>query len=404
MISLQGLASFVLLPVNIILAIIRYFLGVTQYRKFKNRLNICVKLTIYKFALSLSPDDAKYLDLISNSKLFLIMKRLASDIIKDFPHYGERYGEDGIWIKKEEDLKKTNPVIIYAHGGGYFLQTQIEQLSSLFSMIKLLDKKIADKTSFLFLDYDLLSPNHKLPRQVHQLDNVYSQLVKDGYSNIILMGDSAGGHLDITYTEYIRYNKPPGYPLPSQLLLLSPWVNMMPTEKNFAPGTSYFENHKYDMINKALFKYPNMINTFYEMDEIKRDPYLHWGIGYTTDWKKNPFFSNPKSKVLLLCGEDESFRDCIISWSKEALGIDKTDVKFGNSNNELSPLNETKLTNNKDKCQTQWFIEPWGIHDAFFFVEYDVLSQVKKGVTADKLDKEKYFNTTRIVNYLNENL
>ncbi len=58
-------------------------------------------------------------------------------------------------------------------------------------------------------------------------------------SNIIVMGDSAGGSLALALSMYLRDE---GYRLPRALVLMSPWVDM-----TMSCG-SWDENAKFDVI------------------------------------------------------------------------------------------------------------------------------------------------------------
>ncbi|MCO5249123.1 MAG: alpha/beta hydrolase, partial [Chitinophagales bacterium] len=67
------------------------------------------------------------------------------------------------------------------------------------------------------------APEDPFPAALEDAKTVYQQLLDDGYKNIIVSGDSAGGGLSLALTmELIREKKP----LPHALVLLSPWTDL----------------------------------------------------------------------------------------------------------------------------------------------------------------------------------
>ena len=58
--------------------------------------------------------------------------------------------------------------------------------------------------SILVLDYKLASKGYKMPYQLNQLISTYKNLIYQGNTNLILMGDSAGGNLAITFLQHLR--------------------------------------------------------------------------------------------------------------------------------------------------------------------------------------------------------
>ena len=44
---------------------------------------------------------------------------------------------------------------------------------------------------------------------------------------LLLMGDSAGGNLAITFTQYLRLSNSSNLPYPKSSILISPWVKLI---------------------------------------------------------------------------------------------------------------------------------------------------------------------------------
>lgn len=79
------------------------------------------------------------------------------------------------------------------------MNTAPDQLESVLSIYHLLEKDKREKTSVLVLDYSLACRGHYIGSQLYELAATYANLDLDGNNNIILLGDSAGGHLAITF-------------------------------------------------------------------------------------------------------------------------------------------------------------------------------------------------------------
>lgn len=333
---------------------------------------------------------------MSNTTLFKVLRTAYPSVVKTIPGYGEQYRSCGIWLAKDPNRTVNDPIIIYSHGGGYFMETQIEQLQSLTAMYKLISPE--KKLSILVLDYDLIPYGQQFPRQLRQLDSLYSGLVEDGNKNIILMGDSAGGHLSISYTEFIKLKRP-YLPVPTKLVLVSPWVNFKVTEEDYKPGKSYYENEHWDLIRYLQFENKANNLMFIQEKNAVNHSYFNWSYRLPVDWKSNPFFSNEKCETFVIYGEDESFRDDIDTWIHQIYNVPKIKT-YGKSNNKQLPEFSFN-SNEKSKAKLTAYVEPWGVHDSFFFVEDSIIREFKKFAS---LTDEKYFATKRIVNYLNETL
>lgn len=68
------------------------------------------------------------------------------------------------------------------------------------------------KLSVLFLDYSLASYGNELLTQLHELTATYTRLAKEGNTDFRFIGDSAGGHLSTTFTQYLYKEQNPELP------------------------------------------------------------------------------------------------------------------------------------------------------------------------------------------------
>lgn len=403
------------LPLDLLVVVLRYYIfGGIRFRKFLKSLVNLLKLRLFRTCLTVDIMDAKYLGPYSNG--FLIRKLvplLIGPITSSSPGYGEQFDQNSIWLVKQPDRKPTDPVIIFIHGGGYFVQTMPSQILGVMSVYKLLDPEQQKKTSILFLDYKLVSHGFPFPTQLKQLEETYNKLVASGTTNLILMGDSAGGHLAISYTQYLKLlNSAVVYP--SKLLLVSPWVKLCPIPSDVVYGKSWMDNEHYDMIHHAKFANVNDLRLISGLE----DPFsLVFSPGgklprERSDWLDIPCYSSPKCDVFLVMGEDESFRDDILQWAKYALNVPFYEkVKYGNLHEFFEKKHyELERRNDPENANLSLHIEPLGVHDSMLFFEPPVAKRIAKDLKNGKitqlkeLDQEQVFGISRLVRFLNETL
>lgn len=413
--SLRSILVMLKLPVELLVVVLRYYIfGGIRFRKFNKSLVNCLRLRLYRTSLQVDMMDGKWLFPYTNKFLLhQIIPFLAKDLVRELPGYGEQYDSKSMWLVKQPDRKPSDPVIIFSHGGGYFIQTAPLQVQSVLSVYHLLQYEQQQRTSILFLDYSLISNGYPFPRQLNELHGTYSQLVSEGNKNIILMGDSAGGHLSISYTQYLRTLTGPGpivYPL--KLILISPWVKLSPLPEDLVLGKSWSENEHYDMIHHSRFS---------SMDDLRHligngDPFsLITSPGgkvprTTEDWACIPLYSDNKHDIFLIVGEDESFRDDILQWAKYAIDLPWYEkVKYGDLHKFFqSEHYELIRRNEPGKSNVCVYVEPHGVHDSMLYFEDIISSEIKKKLQQKKkpnvrdFDRVKYFGIVRLVEFLND--
>lgn len=127
----------------------------------------------------------------------------------------------------------NSKVILYLHGGGY-VAGSIAAYRDLVARIS-----IVSNARTLILEYRR-APEFKFPNAIEDAIAAYKWLVsKENIdpNNIIIAGDSAGGGLTLTTVTKLRDE---GFPLPTALVLLSPWTDLAGT------GESMKKNVKID--------------------------------------------------------------------------------------------------------------------------------------------------------------
>lgn len=424
--SIFGACKLLGLPVLLLVTILKYYTVGLKFRKFKNNLWQALKLVVFRTALSLRIPDTKILALMSNE--FLIRSMIGfqyRSITKNLPGFGERYDENSFWLVRQPDRHPLDPILIYLHGGGYFLQTQPAQIESTLSIYKLVDPEVQEKLSILFLDYTLACyDNCHLPLQTHELHTTYKHLtVRDKNSNILFLGDSAGGNYAITYSQYLKQLNAQLGPdrqeqskliYPRTLILVSPWLRLTPNPEQFQPGRSFYDNDSRDMIRYSYLV--DKVSTKYLIgDDISSVNSLTISPNSKSpqtikDWEDIPTFGDEKSNILIIAGEDESFRDDILEFAEYAFGVPHySKYLYGFSGGKFNaPMHQYIREPSPGKCGLRVYVEPLGVHDSFFFFENHLLSLIQAAekkrlqVNVDKLNDKEFFATKRIVNFLDD--
>ncbi|KAH0843005.1 hypothetical protein AYO21_03280 [Fonsecaea monophora] len=117
-------------------------------------------------------------------------------------------------------------VILHFHGGAYVVGSS-HPTDSGFMAKKLLQHNVAPHA--LFLDYRLsCTPQGRFPAALQDAVSAYVHLLGLGYSsdNVIVSGDSAGGHLAIGFLRYLSCHPTLNLPEPRIVLLWSPWIDV----------------------------------------------------------------------------------------------------------------------------------------------------------------------------------
>lgn len=115
--------------------------------------------------------------------------------------------------------KGKERVILYIHGGAYFVMSAATHRPLTISLSKYTECRVFG------INYRL-APETKFPGALHDCVASYFRLTDDlgiPPSNIVLGADSAGGGLALALMYYLRDND---YELPSGAMLFSPWVDL----------------------------------------------------------------------------------------------------------------------------------------------------------------------------------
>lgn len=165
----------------------------------------------------------------SNSLVFYspALNELSTQSIKD--------PIEGTWFYPKSPSR--NKAILYFHGGGYayYAHAHLRFIAN-----------IANSTDLpiFALDYPLI-PEHSFPAQLEYAQNAYEWLIKKDYlaSNLVLMGDSAGGNLCLTLLLKLKMLD---LPLPSSVVAICPWTDVANS------GESMQANEAFDWVESQM--------------------------------------------------------------------------------------------------------------------------------------------------------
>lgn len=183
----------------------------------------------------------------------------------------------------------TERVILYIHGGAYFVMSAVTHRPLTISLSKYTECR-------LFAINYRLAPDCQFPGPLHDVVSSWFRLVDDlgiPPQNIVVGGDSAGGGLTLALLYYLRDN---GYDLPSAAILFSPWVDLTMS------CDSWETNSKFDYLPLTPSNdHMNPVRAYLgdNMDKYLTHPYA------------SPLFGDLRGlpPLLIQCGDAETLRD-----------------------------------------------------------------------------------------------
>ncbi|KAF4452102.1 hypothetical protein F53441_5035 [Fusarium austroafricanum] len=151
-----------------------------------------------------------------------------------------------IWYHEAQEfsalsnMAKGEYLLLHFHGGGYVLGSPFPLDSGY--MAGVFAKHITTKV--LFAGYRLTCvPEGRFPAALQDAVTLYLHILAQGIpvENLVISGDSAGGHLVISLLRYIKEYLP-NTPSPKAALLWSPWIDVT----GATPATHVLRRHNYD--------------------------------------------------------------------------------------------------------------------------------------------------------------
>jgi acetyl esterase/lipase len=239
------------------------------------------------------------------------------------------YSKPNFWFRSKYSIKGTihknhniwtfdgnTTLVYYLHGGAFVLG-----LNSLYySMIGRLAK--ISKAKIVAPDYPL-PPEHNV-NEIHEWvkSSYIETIAKHNPNNIIIMGDSAGGNLAIALVDWIMTSE---LRKPSNLILLSPWVDLELKNPKLEANPSEQLLDKKD-IQKAAIRFANGL----DLKEPLISPLYHNNL-------KLP-------KTTMFSGDLDLLHDDIVRFSKKNPKITLKITNHMPHVHMIMPTKEAKIT------------------------------------------------------------
>jgi monoterpene epsilon-lactone hydrolase len=123
-------------------------------------------------------------------------------------------GVPGEWV----EAGTSDSTLLYLHGGGYVACSVVTH--------RPITAGFAQHGFRVFAPEYRMAPEHLFPAAVEDAVAVYHGLLNQGFSKIVVSGDSAGGGLALAMMISLR---DAGAPLPAAAVLFSPWTDLAAT-------------------------------------------------------------------------------------------------------------------------------------------------------------------------------
>lgn len=270
-------------------------------------------------------------------------------ICSEFPS-----GRNVYWVHKHPDIRSTDPVILYYHGGALYLQATMHHIIYLLALLKaLLLKTPSSRISIAIVDYALL-PNHTFPVQLQDSIDAYDDItVRQGFKNVILTGDSAGGLLVMTLMAARKrsppqsLNPPKSSVEPNGSILFFPWAG----SKGAVETGSYERNKESDIVTAESLRY---WATLYANNnkELFETPWISPSKGSKEFWAN---VIKP-ARTFVLYGSGEILADDIEKWI-DLVEIPSTNVHVDVNGCHASPMIQFGLTKPELRFQVPSFLK-----------------------------------------------
>jgi acetyl esterase/lipase len=124
-------------------------------------------------------------------------------------------GRRVLTLSPRTDLAPTK--ILYLHGGTFLHNISKPHWNLIMTLMR------KTHATFIVPDYPL-APFQTALQAFDMLDLIYKQLLQENEpSKIIIMGDSAGGGMGLSFIQKLKIE---GLPQPQQLIMISPWLDI----------------------------------------------------------------------------------------------------------------------------------------------------------------------------------
>jgi acetyl esterase/lipase len=230
--------------------------------------------------------------------------------ISNLPNYGKVYstfatdGCESTWLTLLNQRKTSDPIILYIHGGCFAIQMKDVCVEFFSNLYRVMYRDHEKPVSILIADYSLTTANFAFPQQFKEIGYLYNKLVEEGNTNIVVIGDSAGGNLSLNLLQHLYQKPDPVWP--SAIIPISPWLDVT----NVEYSGSFKAHAKLDVFSYEAVDYYGKQYTQYST-EYNDNPIVNINSS-TIDWNNIPVFNN--GNCLLVFGENEVLTDQIFKF------------------------------------------------------------------------------------------
>ncbi|KAJ3388992.1 hypothetical protein HDU92_001231 [Lobulomyces angularis] len=301
-----------------------------QSSSVKRNLKLAITIKVMKLFLSKNASNLIMLRRISDTatplplgvnleKVYIKRKEILVEGFSDLDYSGLVKAE-WIYPKSLNSPKFEERIILYLHGGGYFICSRKSHRMMTGALAKTTGAKL------LIPEYRR-APESPFPNPLVDALSCYLNLINpnDGSKKfrpdqIFFAGDSAGGGLAISAMLWLRDN--PQYPMPAGVIGLSPWLDMSMSHPSF------ILNRPFDYLG-GMAGDENTVRTNKWLNSERTHYYCTHNDQITNPYVSPIFTDSSKNlpPILIQAGTTELLRDENIAFFCKTLE-DKSDIKL----------------------------------------------------------------------------
>lgn len=320
LISATFLLRLLTLPLAIAKTIVQYYTTGTvllcNNSEYSNSLYKNIHVTVVAHLIDHFTRDDVALVVYRPAKM-LFDKFIDHPFAKGLKGFGDRIDDRTYWMVKSDEPKEVEgkSALLFLHGGGYCINVFPTQFIAILGIYHAVPEPQRSKLSVALLDYSLTCHYAAYPTQIFQAMRAYHELVGAGYTNITLIGDSAGANLAGAIARFTAYPDEAREHFshykdfewdfspvvqPQNIIWVSPWVEPY-TIATHIPGT----NNWGDCGSRS-----GLMGVWYLEGSERKDveSFVHFtGTNYDKHWAKVDAV-NGKGRSLYLYGELEILR------------------------------------------------------------------------------------------------
>lgn len=163
----------------------------------------------------------------------------------DYDLQKESFAERDVYILSDKE-NRNNQYILFLHGGAYTTNLTSDYWEFFAGIV-------SDTGATIIIPDYPLAPEYCYQDVFDMIVPLYEELIqKVGGDNLIVMGDSAGGGLSLALCEYEGEKE---FEQPSQLLLISPWLDVTMTNDSIEDVQPYDQELNVEVLKIAAAGY-----------------------------------------------------------------------------------------------------------------------------------------------------